>query len=89
MGLVLPGKAGTYTTVAYGNLLGAGLYGFPTARERRDNEKARISKLWLFSVAAWCNITPNFQATPTLPNSILPVHYAGLTGTTGEGWPNT
>ena len=40
MGLVLPAKAGTYTTVAYGNLLVAGPYGFPPARERRENEKA-------------------------------------------------
>ena len=42
MGLVFPAKAGTYTTVAYGNLLVAGPYGFPPARERRDNEKALI-----------------------------------------------
>ena len=40
MCLVLPAKAGTYTTVAYGNLLVAGPYGFPPARERRDIEKA-------------------------------------------------
>ncbi len=44
MGLVFPAKAGTYTTVAYGNLLVAGSYGFPPARERRDNEKALLGR---------------------------------------------
>ena len=39
MGLVFPEKGGTYMTVAYGNLLVAGPYGFPPARERRENEK--------------------------------------------------
>ena len=36
MGLVFPEKGGTYMTVAYGNLLVAGPYGFPPARERRE-----------------------------------------------------
>ena len=40
MGLVFPVKARTYMTVAYGNLLVAGPYGFPPAREGRENEKA-------------------------------------------------
>ena len=40
MGLVFPAKVGTYMIVAYGNLLVAGPYGFPPARERRENEKA-------------------------------------------------
>ena len=42
MGPVFPAKAGIHITVAYGNLLVARLYGFPPARERRENEKALI-----------------------------------------------
>ena len=40
MGPVFPAKAGIHITVAYGNLLVVRLYGFPPARERRENEKA-------------------------------------------------
>ena len=41
MGLVFPEKGGTYMTVAYGNLLVAGPYGFPPARERREPARER------------------------------------------------
>ncbi len=40
VGPVFPAKAGIHITVAYGDLLVARLYGFPPARERRENEKA-------------------------------------------------
>ena len=40
MGLVFAAKAGPSMTVAYGKLLVAEPYGFPPARERRENEKA-------------------------------------------------
>ena len=43
MGLVSPAKAGPYMTMAYGNFPMARLYGFPPARERRENEKALTS----------------------------------------------
>ena len=50
IGPVFPEKGGTYMTVAYGNLLVAGLYGFPPARERRENEKALPRRLRLLSL---------------------------------------
>ena len=45
LGLVFPAKAGPYMTVAYGNLLVAEPYGFPPARERRENEKALTKRV--------------------------------------------
>ena len=38
VGPVFPAKAGIHITVAYGNLLVARLYGFPPARERREQD---------------------------------------------------